>query len=140
MTKKLLLFFFVILLGVVGCNKKKKEEPKTQVKREVVKPPVVKKDTIIPTKPIPEPIIEKPDNKYFLIAGSFSSENNANNFKNELIEQGFDSEVIIRNTGKNQEFYKVSYKGFSDKEIALKELAFEKKQPNNEDVWLLVKK
>ena len=137
MTNKLLLILMIFTLGFISCGKKKKE-PKKEVKREVVKPIVVKKDTIPPT---PEPIIiEKPDNKYFLIAASFERESNAISFKNSLIEKGLDSEVIVRNTGRNKEFYKVSYKGFVDKKEAYQELSIEKKQPEHEDVWLLVKK
>ncbi len=137
MTNKLLLILMIFTLGFFSCGKKK-EEPKKQVKREVVKPIVVVKDTI---PPAPEPIIiEKPDNKYFLIAASFERESNAISFKNSLIEKGLDSEVIVRSTGRNKEFYKVSYKGFVDKKEAYQELSMEKNQPEHQDVWLLVKK
>ncbi len=131
----------ILLIAFVAfsCGKKKATEVK-QVKREVVKPPVEKKDTIAPPPPEPEPeIVPLPENKYFLIAGSFSSLENAETFKNELIQQGYDSEVIIRKRGINQDFYKVSYKGFSDKDEAFNALALERKQPNNQDVWLLIK-
>ena len=132
----LLLISFILF----SCGDKKKNEVK-QVKREVVKPPVEKKDTVVPPPPPPEPeVVAPPENKFFLIAGSFSSQKNAETFKNELLQQGYDSEVILRKTGKNQDFYKVSYKGFYDKDEAFNALAMERKQPNNEDVWLLIKK
>jgi len=139
MTNKLLLILIIFTIGFISCGKKK-EEPKKQVQRQVVKPVEIKKDTV-PPAPKPEPIvIEKPDNKYFLIAASFEKETNAISFKNSLIEKGLDSEVIIRNSGINKEFYKVSYKGFSDKKEAYRELNIEKNQPEHEDVWLLIKK
>ncbi|MCW3807926.1 SPOR domain-containing protein [Plebeiibacterium marinum] len=135
-----ILLLIIIAVFTFSCGNKK-EAPKKQVKREVIKAPEVTKDTITPPPPPPAPkVVEKPDNKYFLIAGSFSSQKNAETFKAELIEQGFDSEVIIRKTGKNKDFYKVSYKGFADRDEAFNELAMERKQPNNDDVWLLIKR
>ncbi|MCW3784868.1 SPOR domain-containing protein [Plebeiibacterium sediminum] len=139
MIKKLIPFLLISFI-FFSCGDKKKNEVK-QVKREVVKPPVEIKDTVVPPPPPPEPeVVTPPENKFFLIAGSFSSQQNAETFKNELIQQGYDSEVIVRKTGKNQDFYKVSYKGFYDKDEAFNALAMERKQPNNEDVWLLIKK
>ncbi len=142
MTNKILAIIILISFTAISCGKKAKKE-KFQAKREVVKPPVEKKDTIKPTPIIeePEPVIEEvPENKYFLIAGSFSSLNNAETFQKELTQQGYDSEVIVRKTGKNQDFYKVSYKGFSDRDEAFNELSMERKLPNNQDVWLLIKR
>ncbi|WP_044212334.1 SPOR domain-containing protein [Saccharicrinis fermentans] len=129
----------IFTVAFFSCGKKK-EEPKKVVQREVIKPVEEKKDTIIPV-PEPEPIVvEKPANKYFLIAASFVKEANAISFKDKLVEEGFDSEVIVRDRGLNKDFYKVSYKGFSDRELAYRELRNEKKQPDHEDVWLLIKK
>lgn len=140
MANKILVFSFLFSFLIISCDKKKEVEKK-QVLREVVKQPVIKKDSI-PTLPEPaqEPEVAKPDNKYFLIAGSFSIEQNAIAFKNTLIEQGYDSEIILRYTNKSSKFYKVSYKGFLDKEEAFNQLSHERKQPNNENVWLLIKK
>ncbi|WP_083631242.1 SPOR domain-containing protein [Labilibacter marinus] len=135
--------FICIVLSItfVGCGKKK-EEPKKKVKQETIKPkPVVNKDTVkVVEKPKPVVVPPKPDNKYFLIAASFVKEANAIKYKDELKEQGFDSEVIVRSRGVNQDFYKVSYKGFYDKDEAFKELALEKRNSQYEGVWLLIKK
>jgi len=140
MRYKILPFIILISVITVSCNKKQ-EEKKPKVKSEVVVPKEEVKDTLPPEPtPIPEPVVEKPKNKYFLIAGSFSSMDNAEKFQSELIQQGYDSEVIIRKTGKNQDFYKVSYKGFADKDEAFNQLSVERKLPNQEDVWLLIKR
>lgn len=137
MKTKILLITFVFALGIISCNKKKEDTTKI-VKREVVKPVVV--DTL-PPAPQPEPVvIEKPDNKYFLISASFTSESNAVAYKDKLTNEGFDSELIVRRSGANPDFYKVSYKGFADKEKAFNELSYEKNQPGKEDVWLLIKR
>lgn len=141
MANKILIFAFLFSFLIISCGKKKEVEKK-QVLREVVKQPVIKKDSIPPIpKPVKEPeVVKLPDNKYFLIAGSFSIEQNAIAFKNKLIEQGYDSEIILHYKDKNSKFYKVSYKAFYDKEEAFNQLAYERKQPNNENVWLLIKK
>ena len=139
MKNKLLSLVILITIALFSCGKKK-EAAKKEVKREVVKPAPIKKDTV-KVKKEPEPVIvEKPENKYFLIAASFVKEANANSFRDKLIAQGLDAEVIVRNKGINQDFYKVSYMGFSDKDEAFKQLSIEKKQSPYEGVWLLIKK
>ena len=87
-----------------------------------------------------EPEIIQPDDKYFLISGSFHSMGNAERYQKELLAQGYNSEVIIRKTGPNTDFYKVSYKSFYDRNEAFNALRLEKKMPHNETVWLLIKK
>ena len=141
MTNKLTLILMLIAIAFFSCGKKK-EAPKKVVQRQVIKPEEEKKDTVAPVpEPEPEPVVvEKPANKYFLIAASFVKEANAISFKDKLVEQGFDSEVIVRDRGLNKDFYKVSYRGFSDRALAYRALRNEKKQPDHEDVWLLIKK
>jgi cell division protein FtsN len=140
MINKFLPFIIFVSLLTFSCGKTKEKE-NVQVKREVVKPPVQIKDTLPPPTVNPQPAVKpKPENKYFLIAGSFSNEKNAQTFQKELIQQGYDSEIIVRKTGKNKDFYKVSFKAFYDREEAFNELSMERKQPNNQDVWLLIKK
>lgn len=139
MKTSILLITIVFALGIFSCGKKKEDTTKT-VKREVVKPLVVAQDTVPPTPKSEPVVVDKPDNKYFLISASFTNESNALAYKDKLRNEGFDSELIIRRSGANPDFYKVSYKGFADKQIALDELAYEKKQPGKEDVWLLIKR
>ncbi len=140
MVQRLLIIIVLFSIGFYSC-KSKKEEPKKQVKREVVKPPVAPKDTTPPVVEKEEVVEEviAPENKYFLIAGSFSNEKNAEILQSKLIQQGFDSEIIVRRRGVNQDFFKVSYEGFYDKKEALAALKREKQLPNKEDVWLLIK-
>ena len=140
MKNKLLLFAILASLVFFSCGKKK-EEPKKEVKREVVKPKVaVKKDSAKKIVEQPKPVpVKKVDNKYFLIAASFVKENNANIFRDKLESQGYDAEVIVRNSGRNQDFFKVAYKAFSDKDEAFKQLSMAKKEAPFEGVWLLIK-
>ena len=57
--------------------------------------------------------------KYHLIAGCFSSENNANRLVSQLNKEGFDSERIGRN---EQGLYMVTYRTFDSETSALKVL------------------
>lgn len=138
--KKIFLLAAALLIIGVAC-KDKKEPPKKEPVKKVA--PAPKPDTLAQKveepKPEPKPVPQKPD-KYFLIAGSFSSQDNAESFKKELTDQGFKSEVIIRNWGENSDFYKVSYMGFSNKKEAINKMQQERTQPGKEDVWVLVKR
>jgi cell division protein FtsN len=136
--KKIFLLATALLVIGVAC-KDKKEPPKKEPVKKVA--PAPKPDTIAKKveEPEPEPVPQEP-NKYFLIAGSFSSQGNAESFKKDLTDKGFNSEVIMRNWGKNSDFYKVSYMGFSDKKEAINKMQQERTQPGKEDVWVLVKR
>jgi cell division protein FtsN len=140
MKNKISIAILCVSVLAISCGKKKPEK-KPPVKREVKTQPVVVKDTLPPEpEPEPEPIVvEKPENKYFLIAGCFEVEENAYNFKDALIEQGYDAEIVKTPDDVYSTFYKVSYKGFSDRTEAFEELSIERSQPNKEDVWLLIK-
>ncbi len=145
--KKLYVFLIagVILLSFNACDSTK-NKPKTKpIKKTVVHKPLVDSArladslALIEAQRIAEAEAAQPDDKYFLISGSFHSMANAEKFQQELQAQGYNSEVIIRKTGPNTDFYKVSYRSFYDRDEAYNALRQEKKIPNNEMVWLLVK-
>jgi len=140
-----------MLLSFNACNKGEKKQEKKPVKKTVVHQPVVDSARIADSlariaerqRALEEAAAAeaaKAAQKYFLIGGSFQSMENAEKFQKELQQQGYESEVIIRKTGPNTDFYKVSYKAFADRDKAFKALRDAKKQPNNETVWLLVKR
>ena len=137
-----------LLLSFNACDSTKKKPNKKPVKKTVVHKPLIDSARLadslarIEEQKIAEaePEIIQPDDKYFLISGSFHSMANAEKFQKELQAQGYPSEVIVRKTGPNTDFYKVSYKSFYDRDEAYNALSQEKKIPNNETVWLLVKK
>jgi cell division protein FtsN len=138
-----------LLLSFNACNSDKKKPKNKPVKKNVVHKPLVDSArladslALIEAQRIAEAEAEakaaQPDDKYFLISGSFHSMANAEKFQQELQAQGYDSEVIVRKTGPNTDFYKVSYRSFYDRDEAYNALRQEKKMPNNEMVWLLVK-
>lgn len=152
--KKHLFLFIALLLVVSACKNKKSEEPVIQ---EVITPEVVEEDTLsveVDTTAVEvESIDEKEDfifedssvaavpadmNKYFLICGSFISYENAQRFQQNLISQGYQSEIIERPEGPNGQFYKVSYMGFSSWNKAVERYRSDKYQDGNEDIWILV--
>ena len=135
----------LVSIFMVSCgNNNHDEEEDTEVIREVIAveevapepEPVVEEMPEPEPEPEPEPIIP---NKYFLIAGSFSTETNANKFRDDLIQQGFEAEVVVRMGQVNEDYYKVSYKGFSDRAAAFAQLKEDKNTAGSEDVWLLIK-
>ncbi len=149
--KKLFVLFIAgsLFLSFNACNFFSKKEPeKNPVKKMVVHQPLVDSAKLADSLALieeqkivePEPEIIKPDDKYFLISGSFHSMENAEKYQKELQAQGYSSEVIIRETGPNTDFYKVSYKSFYERDEAFNALRKEKNMPHNETVWLLIKK
>ena len=84
------------------------------------------KSTIVEELP---KIIEK---KFFLVAGAFNNERNANNLMNKLQSESYNSEII--GTNKNG-LIRVSYDCFATKEEALIEL--EKLKSKNKSSWIL---
>lgn len=77
----------------------------------------------------------KPVEKYYIIAGSFASLNNARNYKNNLSGEGFTPQIIER----NGEGYRVAIGEFQNKSTALDEL-IELRNTYNQSVWLLTRK
>jgi len=141
---KLLVFVSICALLVgVGCKDKPSEEPKKPVKTAVVEKKVVKDTTdqdTLKTNTDEEPTqVDQPADKYFLIAGSFASRRNADQFMAKLMGEGYQSIVIERPGGPNAEFYKVAYKAFYDRNEAYAELKTARHSEGRNDVWLLVK-
>ena len=69
---------------------------------------------------------------YHLVAGCFSSENNAQNLVNTLVSEGFESSVIGQNT---KGLFRVAFQSFENKEEALTQLQTLK--DSGKSTWLL---
>jgi cell division protein FtsN len=79
---------------------------------------------------------DKSDNSYFVIIGSFSQLDNAKNYRETLLDEGFTPIILHSETG----YYRVcvnSYKNETEARGRVKDLrqAF----PKYADVWLLIK-
>lgn len=74
---------------------------------------------------------------FFVIVGSFSSNDNAGNFKQELIKQGFKPIILHSETG----YYRVCVDSFTDEAAARSRVQnIRVKYPKYADSWLLIKK
>jgi nucleoid DNA-binding protein len=71
--------------------------------------------------------------EYHIIAGSFSSQKNADELQKELSLKGFPSRIIDRGDG----FYRVSALSFSDKAKALQELDVFRTNTSFKSAWVL---
>ncbi|MDX1618777.1 MAG: SPOR domain-containing protein [Balneolaceae bacterium] len=70
---------------------------------------------------------------FYIIGASFTSEQNAINFRNNLADEGFDSEIL---TNPESEFYYVAYRGYDNKVDAKNGLSDIKEYYNNPDAWI----
>ena len=116
------------------------EKPKIE-KTDIEEPVTIektKKVAEITTKTIVQPPLnsqpEKPvaDLHYYIIAGSFLSENNALGMKKQLTGQGFDPVVFKA----NNDFYRVGIKGYSSIDLAINEMREMRKKQGFEQVWV----
>lgn len=74
---------------------------------------------------------------YFVIVGSFSSNENAAKFKQELIQQGFKPLILHSETG----YYRVCVDSFTDEASARSRVQRIRTEfPKYADCWLLIKK
>jgi len=74
---------------------------------------------------------------FFVIIGSFSSLENANKYKQELIPQGFNPIVLHSETG----YYRVCVNSYSDEMAARQRVSQIRTDfPKYADTWLLIKK
>jgi len=74
---------------------------------------------------------------FFVIVGSFSSNDNANKFKKELIQQGFKPIILHSETGN----FRVCVDSFTDETAARSRVQkIRTEYPKYADVWLLIKK
>ncbi len=87
------------------------------------------KEIVVKEIVIEEKSLEK---KYFIIAGSFGEEENANRLVKQLQSESFDAEII--GTNKNG-LFRVAFDGFTTKEEAL--ISLQKLKSDNKSGWIL---
>ncbi len=119
-----------------ACKEKPKPLPQELVQPVAEKPKAKPEPQMVESEPEPEPIIQ---DKYFLIAGSFRTLEQAQAYESYLIRnEGYSPQIVQRSYGANSEFYRVAYKSFADKSTAFNELEHER-EIEGKEVWLLVK-
>lgn len=80
-----------------------------------------------------KPIIDKPENKFLVVVGSFSRKQNAENQLKKLSEQGYQPIIIVRSNG----MYSVVISGHTTKEEA--KLSLESYNKKNGDGWIMTR-
>lgn len=78
-----------------------------------------------------------PNDKYFIIIGSFINKTLANKYVEQLNNKGKNGIVITRYHGANTEFHRVACQSFTNKQQALSALETERYSTPN--AWILVK-
>jgi len=139
LSKILLLCVLIVSVGLSSCKEEAKTTKKKTTTEKVAKKKEVKKPVVKP-KPVEkkklEPVVEKVANKYFLIVASFEKQANADKLQNKLKTEGYMSEIHNATNG----FYRVSYKGFSDRKLAFEELKNVRSTEEHKDTWLYIKR
>lgn len=158
--KRIFVFIGIILVTLVSCKTTKKtansayepatSETATSTKIFTVPQTTATDATATTVKTTPEPsyntrqeaitFVEPQDqnpNRYFIIIGSFSSLDNARNFRQSLIVEGFNPVIVQSETG----FYRVTIDSFSGESQARSRLLQVRQDyPKYSDTWLLIKK
>lgn len=129
------LLVLVILLALVACKTKEKEED-LQVE-------VAPQDTVQIVEapaPEPEPVVEidmgvNLDDKYFLVADSYTIKEFAESWNKKYQQRGFNSAVIMRN---QDGYYRLALQSFNDFELAKNALEVLRQEEDLNDAWIMV--
>ncbi len=96
------------------------------------KPVTVRQEAFTFTQPE-----EQNTNSYFIIIGSFSSMDNAKNYRQTLISEGFTPIIVQSETG----YFRVTVDSFDNEAAArVRLLQIRQNYPKYADTWLLIKK
>ncbi|MDD4191240.1 MAG: SPOR domain-containing protein [Mangrovibacterium sp.] len=163
--RKLFIGTFVILCLFSACKSKQilpkqdtaatetvtKQEPATKVFSAPAAQPVPQQQSPAPRYESSKPVRSQSESftfaqqddagnyqgKFFVIVGSFSSMENANRYKQELIPQGFAPIVLHSETG----YYRVCVNAYTDETAARQRVQqIRTDYPKYADTWLLIKK
>ena len=156
--KKLIFLTLIAVLGLGACKSSKKattspytpateqtatttappkvftvpEQPETTPVKAEEKPVTMRKEAFTFTQPQ-----DQNQNSYFIIIGSFSSMENAGNFRQTLLSEGFTPIIVQSETG----YYRVTVDSFADEASArTRLLQIRNNYPKYADTWLLIKK
>lgn len=153
--KKVVLFVFIIGVALASCKSSKKAastafepavqqtaattQPKVFQVPEVKEAPAVQDDKPISVRKESFTFTQAEDqnqNSYFIIVGSFSSMENAKNFRQTLMSEGFTPIVVQSETG----YFRVTVDSFTSEAPARTRLMqIRQSYPKYSDAWLLIK-
>lgn len=124
----------ILTIGVSACKDEKKIPTKKELTTKVKTKKITTK-TKPKVKPLPKKKLEQIPNKYFLITASFKNPYYADRLQQKLTKEGYNSKVF--NAPNN--FHRVSYKAFSDRKQAFKELKSVRATEETKENWLYIK-
>lgn len=153
--KKAVFLVLVIGIALASCKSSKKAastafEPAVQQTTQTAPPKVFQVPEV---KEAPAPESDQPisvrkesftftqaedqnQNSYFIIVGSFSSMDNAKNFRQTLMSEGFTPIIVQSETG----YYRVTVDSFTSEAPARARLVqIRQSFPKYNDAWLLIK-
>ncbi len=145
--KFLSLISYLVLLTIIlsSCSSLKKptsssfEDSESPYVKEDVKPKVKTNSDKIVVKEEKVKLLDVENEafKYYVIIGSFKILNNAKNYKQELIKEGFRPVLMENEAG----LYRVSVSAYNDEEASRKRISEIRSQYREySDVWLLIRK
>ncbi len=138
---KILVLLVVVL--AVGC-KTQKIAPKPEPVQQESSEPSVSGTQSAPVTAKEEKVsaakgeaADYGNKRFYVILGSFSVYENAQNFKNQLMQEDFYPGILVNENG----LYRVSVNSFDDETAARSRVAeIRQKFTKYSDVWLLIKK
>ena len=126
-------------VSIAENNNEEVSEIKEPVKEKVSSEPVEITEKpiskVLADEKIAKPVVKASASQYYVIAGSFSKENNAKRFVEELNQHGFQAQIA--DTNKNG-MYRVAYVGMETLALAKEQLTAIR-QEQNPDAWILRK-
>jgi len=75
-----------------ACKEEKKTLKNQKTTKKIVKAKPVQKKI---EKEVPKAVVKKAMNRYFLITASFKNKANAEKIKSKLVNEGYDSRIIL---------------------------------------------
>ncbi|MCU0412920.1 MAG: SPOR domain-containing protein [Ignavibacteriaceae bacterium] len=142
----LIYFILVSVLVFSSCERKNKPLGKNNMPvAENITPKIEEKtvpDTANPIKEVEEKLVAN-NNKlpnphhYFVIIGSFRNPDNAKKYQEQILKNGFNSEILKNEAG----LYRVSVMATNETREAMKEIRrIRSVFPEYYDTWLLIQK
>lgn len=153
--KRIIFFFIIAVFAVSACKTAKQPaqseytsdpavQPKVFTVPETAKPEVkevadakpiaIRKEQVTFTQP--DDRTDNESNTYFVIIGSFGQLDNAKNYRETLLDEGFTPIILHSETG----YYRVCVNSFkSENEARSRVTQLRQAFPKYSDVWLLIK-
>ena len=129
------LLVLVILLALVACKSNEKEE---DLQVEVAPQDTVQ--IVEAPEPEPEPVVEVDmgvnlEDKYFLIADTYTVKAFAESWNKKYQQRGFKSAVIMRN---EDGYYRLALQSFRDFDLSKNALEVLRQEEELNDAWIMI--